>query len=56
MPIEVRQLLIKATVTSSDARPPPRAADGAPLERMREEVLAECKVWLEEKLEHLRER
>jgi hypothetical protein len=58
MPIEVRQLLIKSTVASapegSAARPAEPSAQWR--ERLREEVLAECKAWLEDRLQRMRER
>jgi hypothetical protein len=58
MPIEVRQLLIKSTVDASEAPPPIQGEDAATssLDQLREEVLAECKAWMEEKLQQLRER
>lgn len=57
MPIEVRQLLIKSTVASA----PPAAAtaaepNGAWRERLREELMAECKAWVEDRLQRARER
>ncbi len=57
MPIEVRQMLIKSTVEST---PAPTGRDFAPssaaLERLRADILSECKEMLEEKLQSLRER
>ena len=58
MPIEVRQLLIKSTVGT--APPPASPAADAPSaawrERLREDLLAECKAWVEDRLQKARER
>jgi len=56
MTIEVRQLLIKSTVGRGPAEPAPPAPARAGLEELREEILAECKAWMEEKLQQARER
>jgi hypothetical protein len=58
MPIEVRQLLIKSTVASAPEVSVARAAEPDPQwrERLREEVLSECKAWLEDRLQRMRER
>jgi hypothetical protein len=56
MPIEVRQLLITSTVTPSNGPAPRDPVAPESLDRLREEILAECKLWLEEKLQNLRER
>ena len=56
MTIEVRQLLIKATVESSDRRRRQESEDEPPHARLRNDVVAECKLWLEEKLQGLNER
>jgi Family of unknown function (DUF5908) len=58
MTIEVRQILIKSTVgtdiaSSTHATASRNAQD---VEQWKEEVLAECKAWFEEKLNELRER
>lgn len=57
MTIEVRQLLIKSTV-GGGSEPAP-ATDDAPadrIEQLREELLAECKAWVEDRLQRARER
>ena len=58
MPIEVRQLLIKSTVAGAPEPPASRAADppAAWRERLREELMAECKAWVEDRLQRARER
>jgi hypothetical protein len=58
MTIEVRQLLIKSTVGGGGSDPAP-AEDEAPadrIEQLREELLAECKAWVEDRLQRARER
>ncbi len=58
MTIEVRQLLIKSTVNGSpapaqdDRGPPP----GPWLDQLREDLLAECKALVEDRLQRARER
>jgi hypothetical protein len=56
MPLEVRQLTIKSSVDPA----PDGVANPVDLtqvaERLKDEVLAECKVWFEEKLQQMRER
>lgn len=56
MTIEVRQMVIRSSV-GGDA-PVQRQEDDASdwRERLREEVLAECKAWLEDRLRRERER
>lgn len=56
MTIEVRQLLIKSQV--GQAPPPERQHERAEVERERikQEVLAECKAWLAQRLQDQRER
>jgi hypothetical protein len=58
MTIEVRQLLIKSQVGSVPASPqtPPPGWAQQQRERVKEEVLAECKAWLAQKLAESRER
>ena len=59
MPIEVRQLTIKAQVGEPAAAAPPQGAQAGPaqsLDELRAELLAECKAWLEDRLLQLRER
>ncbi len=60
MPIEVRQLLIKSTVAgpseTAAAAATPAEPSAAWRERLREEVLAECRAWLEDRLQRMRER
>ncbi len=64
MTIEVRQLLIRSMVDPQDgpgsqgeAHAP--GTDGSPpewLEQLKEELLADCKAWLEDQLRRARER
>ncbi len=58
MTIEVHQLLIRSQVGASgdDAELPRGELPAAELERLREQVLAECKAWLNERLQDMRER
>lgn len=60
MPIEVRQLVIKSTVNPAPSAPASGAAGAEPSaawrERLREELLAECKAWVEDRLQRTRER
>ncbi|UXH79424.1 DUF5908 family protein [Roseateles amylovorans] len=57
MSIEVRQLLIRTQVTPAAATDAPRPSVAArDLQRLREQVLAECKTWLAERLRAQRER
>jgi hypothetical protein len=58
MTIEVRQLLIRSQVNTAPASPAPadRADREREWERVKEEVLAECKAWLAQKLLAARER
>ncbi len=58
MTIEVRQLLIKSTV-SAERRPDEEGKEGLSTEdlaRLKEDLLADCKAWLMEKLGDARER
>ncbi len=55
MTIEVHQLLIRSQVDTGEAA----AREAAPppdLEQLREQLLAECKAWLLERLQDARER
>jgi len=56
MPIEVRQLLIKSTVDAPAQDQSPQEASPETLERLKDEIIAECKAWFEEKLQQMRER
>ncbi len=58
MTIEVRQLLIRATVGGEPAPTDRRRADLSPdrIEALREDLLAECKAWLEDYLQRAHER
>lgn len=56
MTIEVRQMLIRSAVASRAASETRAELPAAALERLRAEVLAECKAWLEERLQQARER
>lgn len=56
MTIEVRQMLIKSTVSGGPTPTQTEAVPGASLDRLREEILAECKAWMTEKLQQARGR
>ncbi len=58
MTIEVRQLLIKSQVNSAPQPSAPANAAWAEQQRaqVKEEILAECKAWLAQKLLAARER
>jgi len=58
MTIEVRHMLIKSTVSAEvlPAGSPAASTQLRDAEQWKEEVLSECKAWLEEKLNELRER
>lgn len=56
MTIEVRQMLIKSTVGAESAPAPTKGGPCASDEKLREEVVSELKVWMEEKLRQVRER
>ncbi len=59
MTIEVRQMLIKSCVgqdepSSGQAQPGEPARED--MEQLKEEILAECRAWLRERLNDMRER
>jgi hypothetical protein len=60
MTVEIRQLLIKSSI--GDEQKPHaqgKEKEGSPTEdlaRLKEDLLADCKAWLTEKLEDARER
>lgn len=63
MPIEVRQLVIKSSADCCSDPGSDDATDGADgvgagagSARLRDEILAECKAWMEERLQQMRER
>jgi hypothetical protein len=60
MTIEVRQMLIRSVVGEASPHPaqawPPGHAAGPELERLRAQLLAECKAWLAEQLRAREER
>jgi len=60
MMIEVRQMLIRSVVGEESPHPaqawPPGSAPGPELERLRAQLLAECKAWLAEQLRAREER
>jgi hypothetical protein len=56
MTIEVRQLLIKSQVDTTPAASVPPAWIEEARERVKEEILAECKSWLAQQLQNVRER
>ena len=56
MTIQVRQMLIRSTVAGQPAAAQKAEASHASLERLRAEVLSECKAWMEERLQQARER
>lgn len=55
MSIEVRQLLIRSQVTPAPATAP-AAIPPRELQRLREQLLAECRAWLAERQRAQRER
>jgi hypothetical protein len=55
MTIEVRQLLIKSQVRAEPPAPP-RATGSREIEQVRQQLLAECKAWLLERLQSQKER
>ena len=58
MGIEVRQLTIKSSVAddSGDEADAPATVSMEDFERLKEDLLAECKSWMMEKLREARER
>jgi hypothetical protein len=63
MTIEVRQMLIRSVIDESPGRPTPSPWAQAPgqgaapeLERLRAQLLAECKAWLAQQLREREER
>jgi Family of unknown function (DUF5908) len=56
MTIEVRQLLIRSSVGGAPARAPTPALPAPQLERLKDEILAECKAWLADRLQAASER
>jgi hypothetical protein len=58
--IEVRQMLIRSVVGDESQYPARRPAPGGPsapeIERLRAQLLAECKAWLAEQLREREER
>ncbi|MCE4554323.1 DUF5908 family protein [Roseateles cellulosilyticus] len=55
MSIEVRQLLIRSQITPA-VPPAPAAIPPRELQRLREQLLAECRTWLIERLRTQQER
>jgi hypothetical protein len=55
MTIEVRQLLIKSQVRAEPPAPA-RAPGSREIEQVRQQLLAECKAWLLERLQSQKER
>jgi Family of unknown function (DUF5908) len=55
MTIEVRQMVIKSSVGPDEAREQPALAPEA-LAELKEEILSECRAWLQEQLQQQRER
>ncbi len=58
MTIEVRQMVIRSTVEThrQSSWPLDEQRSAATLERMKGEILTECKEWLRERLQEGRER
>jgi hypothetical protein len=58
MTIEVRQMVIRSTVGADPAQAEGRrpALPPGELERIKEEILAECRRWMTDKLQEARER
>lgn len=55
MSIEVRQLSIRCELAPSSSPPPPPPQQSE-LQALREQLLAECKAWLQDRLQQARER
>lgn len=55
MTIEVRQLLIRSQV-QAEPPAPARAPASREMEQLRQQLLAECKAWLLERLQNQKER
>lgn len=49
-------MVIRSTVGSEREPPEPGPADRDGLDRLRADILAECKAWMEDKLRQARER
>lgn len=58
MTIEVRQMVIRSTVGLERTRAEPRRTELGPeeLARLKEEILAECRRWMVERLREREER
>jgi hypothetical protein len=56
MSIEVRQLLIRSQVNAAPVLPQRQGVSSAELQRLREQVLSECKAWLVQQLRAQKER
>ena len=57
MTIEVRQMVIKSSVGPEEARPQDQVAlDPETLAALKQEILNECRAWLQEQLQQQRER
>ena len=55
MTIEVRQLIVRCQVLLP-APPAPRAVPPADLHALKEHLLGQCKAWLRDELQRLKER
>lgn len=55
MTIEVRQMVIKSSVGPDEVREPP-ALDPQALAELKQDILNECRAWLQEQLQQQRER
>lgn len=56
MTLEVRQLLIKSQLAGEPAAPAREAVAPEQVAQLKEEILAECKAWVADKLQELNER
>lgn len=56
MTIEVKQLVIKSSVSGGDSEQHEKAESTIDLEEFKKELLAECKLILSESLSNVRER
>jgi len=56
MTIEVKQLIIKSTLTSSSNPPQRHEASSLDLEQLREQLLEECRELIRDSLDRARER
>ena len=56
MTIEVKQLIVKSTVTQGECRDKHAAFDARMVDDLKERLMAECRELIAEKLDELKER